>query len=207
MVLSIRLWLPLSLMVVCACGAFSERLDGEVIGPEGGEIRTATAALTIPPSAMSGPVLAAIEPLAATSVPDGLRARALEQTAHEAIPTDLRFDPPATVTLHIDPVDLEALAPGVQARNLRIIRYDEATDSTSIVPGAIEPTLGAVHGVVDRLGLFAIAPECDAAVATASCGPDRLCVAGGCVARTAIHGCGDGVDNDGDGTIDEGCPE
>ena len=190
----------LLLLLGGGCGELSEQLDGQVLGPNGGVIDTDAARLEIPEGALAEPTLAAMEAVPADATPSWLWEQGLvEGTLHRLEPEGVALARPATLTLSYAP---EVLA-GRLPEALRLVRVDPHGRLLLVLPDArVDTRAHTVSAATDRLGLHALLPQC---AVDADCADEQRCRQGACSDRSEEI-CDDGIDNDRDGEVDEGCP-
>ena len=199
-----RRWAPLLLMCLgaAACGELSKQLDGELVGPSGGVLSTDDARLELPSGALDEEVLAEVQRVPSEATPTWLREQGLvEGTLHRLEPEGLLLARPARITLRYDPVALGERRPEA----LHLVRVDLSGALVEPLPDQeVDAASQTASASTDRLGLIALLPEC---ASDDDCSPEQRCLMGACGEPVGEEICDDGLDNDGDGEVDEGCPD
>ncbi len=201
---------PLRWALVCwsvlwagaGCGGFSETLPGDILGRQGGEVSVESASARVPADALDTEVLLSLEPLADEATPPwALAGGALSGSLHALRPTELNFALAVRLSIRVASAGLTDDLRG----RLGIVRYDIAGRRSLVLSGgSVDAAAGVVSGDTFRGGVFAVLPLCRGA---ADCLADQVCDLQVC--RSAEpplrEVCDDGLDNDGDGEVDEGC--
>ena len=190
--------IPVLLLALGGCGEFSERTGGETLSSAGGSYEVGGAKLVVPPGAMTEDAVISIDPVADRDLPEWSRGRVLSGTVYRFGPEGATFAEPVTITIAYDPATLGE----VKEEHLRLIWLDDAGQALDTVGSDVDTEADEVTGETTHFSFFGVGPRCSS---DGDCAEGERCVDGRCVDDCEPHPevCGDGIDNDCDGEIDE----